>query len=44
MQAARAVSNRDAGVASPGATMAVDWEGRVDFDRLRTQRLTRVQD
>ena len=23
--------------------MAVDWEQRVDFDRLRTQRLERVK-
>lgn len=31
-------------VGSPGATMAVDWERRIDFDRLRTQRLTRALD
>ena len=23
-------------IASRGATMAVDWEQRIDFDRLRT--------
>ena len=25
-------------------TMAVDWEERIDFDRLRTERLQRVKD
>jgi Xaa-Pro dipeptidase len=30
-------------VASPGAVMAVDWEQRVDFPRLRRDRLARVQ-
>jgi Xaa-Pro aminopeptidase len=30
-------------IASRGATMAVDWEQRVDFDRLRTARLERTQ-
>src|SRR6202050_3891975 len=25
-------------------TMAVDWEQRIDFDRLRTERLQRVKD
>jgi len=30
-------------VASPGAVMAVDWEQRVDFPRLRRERLDRVQ-
>jgi len=24
-------------------TMAVDWEQRIDFDRLRTERLARVK-
>ena len=28
-------------IASRGATMAVDWEQRIDFDRLRTYRLAR---
>jgi Xaa-Pro aminopeptidase len=28
---------------SPGALMGVDWEQRVDFDRLRTDRLTRAK-
>lgn len=31
------------GIASRGATMAVDWEQRVDFDRLRTDRLERAK-
>ena len=31
-------------VASPGALMGVDWESRVDFDRLRRHRMDRVQD
>ena len=31
-------------IASQGATMAVDWEQRVDFDRLRRYRMKRVQD
>jgi Xaa-Pro dipeptidase len=30
--------------ASQGAIMAVDWENRVDFDRLRRYRIQRVQD
>ena len=30
-------------IASRGATMAVDWEQRVDFDRLRTHRLDRTK-
>ncbi|GAA3527402.1 M24 family metallopeptidase [Amycolatopsis ultiminotia] len=37
------ILNNDAPVASPGAAMAVDWEQRVDFTRLRTQRFERVQ-
>src|SRR5213592_4017446 len=28
---------------SPGALMGVDWEQRVDFDRLRTERLARAK-
>jgi hypothetical protein len=28
-------------IASRGATMAVDWEQRIDFDRLRSDRLAR---
>jgi Xaa-Pro aminopeptidase len=31
-------------IASPGATMAVDWEQRVDYDRLRKHRLDRTQE
>ena len=31
-------------IASPGATMAVDWEKRIDFDRLRNYRLTRAKE
>jgi Xaa-Pro aminopeptidase len=30
-------------IASRGATMAVDWEQRIDFDRLRTERLARTK-
>src|SRR5919198_5014817 len=30
-------------IASRGATMAVDWEQRVDFPRLRKERLERAQ-
>ena len=30
-------------IASRGATMAVDWEQRVDFPRLRTERLERAR-
>jgi Xaa-Pro aminopeptidase len=30
-------------IASKGATMAVDWEQRVDFTRLRAERLLRAQ-
>ncbi|MCW2717783.1 MAG: hypothetical protein QOG20_5401 [Pseudonocardiales bacterium] len=29
-------------IASPGAVMGVDWEERVDFGRLRTERLARA--
>jgi Xaa-Pro aminopeptidase len=31
-------------VASPGALMGVDWESRVNFERLRQHRMTRVQE
>jgi Xaa-Pro aminopeptidase len=31
-------------IASRGATMAVDWEQRIDFARLRADRLTRAQE
>jgi Xaa-Pro dipeptidase len=30
-------------IASPGATQGVDWERRVDYDRLRGDRFARVQ-
>jgi Xaa-Pro aminopeptidase len=30
-------------IASRGATMAVDWEQRIDFDRLRSDRMARAQ-
>jgi Xaa-Pro aminopeptidase len=30
-------------IASRGATMAVDWEQRIDFAKLRTDRLERAQ-
>src|ERR1700716_1294125 len=29
--------------ASPGATMGVDWEQRIDFDKLRKARLDRAK-
>ena len=29
-------------IASPGATMAVDWEQRIDYARLRRERLTKL--
>lgn len=32
------------GIASRGATMAVDWEQRIDMDRLRSDRLRRAQE
>lgn len=31
-------------IASPGATMAVDWEQRIDFPRLRRERLERTRE
>jgi Xaa-Pro aminopeptidase len=34
-------SNRN--IASRGATMAVDWEQRIDYSRLRTERLARAK-
>jgi Xaa-Pro aminopeptidase len=33
-----------AAIASRGATMAVDWEQRVNFDRLRRERLERARE
>lgn len=36
-------STQDTAIASPGATTGVDWEQRVNFDRLRTERTTKVQ-
>jgi Xaa-Pro aminopeptidase len=30
-------------IASPGATQGVDWERRVDYDRLRTERFAKVR-
>ena len=30
-------------IASRGATMAVDWEQRIDFDRLRRTRLEKTK-
>ena len=30
-------------IASRGATMAVDWEQRVDFARLRSDRLAKAR-
>jgi len=31
-------------IGSPGAVMGVDWENRVDFERLRNYRMQRIQD
>jgi Xaa-Pro aminopeptidase len=36
-------TSADIAIASPGATQGVDWERRVDFDRLRLTRFARVQ-
>lgn len=30
-------------IASPGASMAVDWERRIDYERLRNERFAKVQ-
>jgi Xaa-Pro dipeptidase len=30
-------------IASRGATMAVDWEQRIDFARLRSERLEKAR-
>ena len=38
-----ALPGRQMKIASRGATMAVDWEQRVDFERLRTTRLGRTK-
>lgn len=38
-----ALLNGQVDVGSPGAAMGVDWEKRVDFDRLRTERYARLQ-
>ncbi|HZO34474.1 MAG TPA: M24 family metallopeptidase, partial [Gaiellaceae bacterium] len=35
---------RSRSVGSPDATRAVDWEQRIDFDRLRRERLQRAKD
>src|SRR5205085_80543 len=40
---AYANGDNDMSIASPGATMAVDWEQRIDFARLRQERLERAQ-
>jgi Xaa-Pro aminopeptidase len=37
------VSEVNENIASRGATMAVDWEQRVNFDRLRAHRLARAK-
>ena len=39
-----ALPSRFVPVASPGALMGVDWESRVDFERLRRYRMTRVKE
>ncbi|GII92813.1 M24 family metallopeptidase [Sinosporangium siamense] len=38
-----AANQQSTPIASPGASMAVDWERRVDFDRLRRERFAKVQ-
>jgi Xaa-Pro dipeptidase len=43
MTAFYSAANRDNPIGSPGATLAVDWEQRVDFARLRNYRFDRVQ-
>ena len=37
------MSEPNRNIASRGATMAVDWEQRIDFARLRTERLARAK-
>ena len=37
------MNERNRNIASRGATMAVDWEQRIDFSRLRTYRLARAK-
>ena len=31
-------------IASPGSTQGVDWEDRVNFERLRQYRMQRIQE
>src|SRR3972149_6849893 len=38
-----AVTTRSRSVGSPDATRAVDWEQRIDFPRLRRERLDRAK-
>ena len=37
------MSEPNRNIASRGATMAVDWEQRIDYSRLRTERLARAK-
>jgi len=37
------VAEQNTNIASRGATTAVDWEQRIDFSRLRTERLARAK-
>ena len=37
------MSQPNTNIASRGATMAVDWEQRIDFARLRADRLERAK-
>ena len=37
------MTTRTRAVGSPDATRAVDWEQRIDFPRLRPERLTRAK-
>ena len=43
MTAFYSASDQPTPVASPGAVMGVDWEQRVDFGRLRSDRIAKVQ-
>ena len=43
MTAFYSASDQPTSIASPGAVMGVDWEQRVDFARLRAERLGKVQ-
>ncbi|MDX6553707.1 MAG: hypothetical protein QOH74_2195 [Gaiellales bacterium] len=44
MTAFYSASRQATPIASPGATQGVDWERRVDFDRLRNARFAKVRE